>query len=118
MERPEANLVELGAAVQEALAAESHASVEIRLARAGFLEHVSQHNLSPSRPRANRLRLPIALLAGATAAAALGLWVWYRQPVTFDVGTTVARGQPGDLVSATTATPTPVRFSEGSSLAI
>lgn len=118
MERPEANLVELGAAVQEALAAESHASVEIRLARAGFLEHVSQHNLSPRRPRGFGLRLPVALLAGATAAACVGLWVWYRQPVTFDVGAAVARGQPGDLVSATAPTPTPVRFSEGSTLAI
>lgn len=118
MERPEANLVELGAAVQAALAAESHPSAEIRLARAGFLEHVAKHNLANERARSRGMRLPIALLAGATAAAAIGLWVWYRQPVTFDVGSTVARGQPGDLVQATAATPTPIRFSEGSSLAI
>jgi negative regulator of sigma E activity len=117
MERPEANLVELGAAVQAALAAESHPSAEIRLARAGFLEHVSKHNLANQRTRSRGV-FPIALLAGATAAAAIGLWVWYRQPVTFDVGSTAAHGQPGDLVQATAATPTPIRFSEGSSLAI
>jgi TolA-binding protein len=118
MERPETQLAEFGAAVREALAAESSASAEIRLARAGFLQQVATKNAAaanwPRRAPARRWRF--LLLAGATAAGAIALWTWTRLPVTFQVGASGAPGQPGHLVIALGTTPTPLRFSEGSSL--
>jgi transmembrane sensor len=120
MERPEAKLVEFGAAVREALAAESSASGEIRLARAGFLQHVATRNATAaSRPRrASAHPWRFLLLAGATAAAAIAVWTWTHLPISFQVGAAGAPGQPGDLVSAAGTAPTPLHFSEGSSLVL
>jgi transmembrane sensor len=116
MERPEAKLAELGAAVREALAAESASSEEIRVARAGFLQHVATRNAAASwRLRAPARRSTILLCAGA-AAAALMAWAWTRLPVTFEVGVTAVAGHTGDLVSAHASTP--LRFSEGSTVVL
>jgi transmembrane sensor len=123
MERPEAQLAELGAAVREALAAASEESAQIRLARAGFLDEVAARNAAAAKPWARQMRArrwPFLLLAGAgaTAAVLVGIWTWSRLPVRFEVGPKAVAGRPGDLVSAPEAEPTPVRFSEGSSLVL
>ena len=121
MERPEAKLEEFGAAVREALAAESATSAEIRLARAGFLRQFAERsearangNSRASRAGASRWR--ILLLAGATAAGAVALLTWAVRPVTFQVGASGTPGQTGDLVHGATQGLVPVRFSEGSSV--
>ena len=118
MERPEAKLEEFGAAVREALTAESATTEEIRLARAGFLHHFATrnevHGGGASRVVASLWR--ILLLAGATAAGVAALLTWTARPVTFQVGASGAPGQTGDLVYGAPQGLVPVRFSEGSSI--
>jgi len=118
MERPEAKLAEFGAAVREALAAESATTEEIRLARAGFLEHFAARSGArvgwASRASASRWR--ILLLAGATAAGAVALWTWTARPVSFQVGSSGVPGQTGDLVRGANEGLMSMRFSEGSSI--
>jgi len=115
MDRPEEKLAEFGSAVRQALAAESATTEEIRLARAGFLNHFSSRRVrgdGVSRTAAWR----ILLLAGAMAAGAVALWTWTARPVTFQVGSSGAPGQTGDLVRGATQGLVPMRFSEGSSV--
>ena len=58
----------------------------------------------------------ILLLAGATASAAVALWLWTSRPITFQVGTSGTLGQTGDLVRGPEQGLMPLRFSEGSSV--
>jgi transmembrane sensor len=121
MERPETKLAEFGAAIREALSSECHDSAEIRTARAGFLQHVAGRNARAAQGWTHRWRTrrwPLLLLAGAGAATAalFGVWSWSQLPVSFEVGPTAVAGRPGDLVVASPPQPTPLRFSEGSSL--
>jgi transmembrane sensor len=116
MERPEEKLAEFGRAVREALTAEAATSEEIRQARAGFLQQFSARNEAQAGRgrRDSRWRLPV--LAGATAAVAVALWVWTTRPVTFQVGASGTPGQTGDLVLGANEGLVPLRFSEGSSV--
>ena len=123
MERPETKLTEFGAAVRQALSSECHESAEIRMARVGFLQQVAARNATATRRFAQSWRLrpwPSLLLAGAgaTAAILIGLWTWSRLPISFEVGASAVAGHPGDLISAPKSEPTPLRFSEGSSLVL
>jgi transmembrane sensor len=115
MERPEAKLAEFGTAVREALAAESSPADEIRQARAGFLHHFAARREARVGWAITR-RWRILLLAGATAAGAVLLWTWTARPVTFQVGTSGALVQTGDLVNGAPQGLVPLRFSEGSSV--
>ena len=118
MERPEAKLAEFGTAVREALATESSSAEEIRLARAGFLDHFAARSGTRGgwASLASARRWRILLLAGAAAAGAVLLWTWTARPVTFQVGTSGALVQTGDLVNGAPQGLVPLRFSEGSSV--
>jgi hypothetical protein len=116
MEYRENQLAELGAAVRDALAAESSASEEIRLARAGFLHRIAARNAGAAGPARGFFvrRWRALFLVGATAAAVVAVGAYTQLPVSFKIGPAATPGQAGDLVVA--AAPTQLRFSEGSSL--
>jgi len=124
MERAEAKLDELGAAVRQTLAAERNEASDIRRGRDAFLQRVAERNAAAAQGwlhrASSRRRWSVLLLAGAgaTAALAVGLWTWSNVPVGFRVGPTAATGHAGDLVSAAEGQPTALRFSDGSSLAL
>jgi hypothetical protein len=120
MAHREDKLAEFGAEVREALASESSASEEIRLARAGFLQQIATRNAGATRPTVGFLarRWRALLMVGATATAVVAVWAYARLPVSFKVGPTATRGQAGDLVRADAGTPMQLRFSEGSSLVL
>lgn len=118
MERREQSLDRLGARVREALLTDS-ASEEIRLGRAEFLDQVSRRNRAPSRrrwARPSKARWLGLALATSVAAGAAGLWLWLR-PVSFQVGE--ARPGPiGDVIESSGGSPTPLHFSEGSTVVL
>jgi len=117
MERAEQRLADLGMAVREALVAEFSADDDIRLGRADFLRQVAARNAEAGRQRGYLARhWRMLLLASATAAGAVALFVWARLPVSFQVGALAARGRPGDLVRAAPDKPMQLSFSDGSSL--
>lgn len=120
MEPAEGKLGQLGERVREALAAERTPSPDIRAARAGFLQQVAVRNFQGGdrrwslRGAARRWRM--LLLLSAAASGAVGLWFWQQLPISFQVGAAATTGRMGDLIEATANEPTPLRFSEGSSL--
>ena len=122
MEHPEARLDEIGKPIREALTAETDPVADIRAARAGFLEHVAAHNARAvrttrvARGSAWRWRLP--LLLATSAAGAIGLWVWTRLPISFQVGAAGAPGRLGDLIEQRGKDATSLRFSEGSTIGL
>jgi transmembrane sensor len=115
MDRADTKLAELGTSVREMLAVECAAHREIRAVRAELLQQIVARNASAPK-RSGRWR--VVLLGGGLAAVALALWTWARLPLTFEVGLHHLKGRPGDLVRATGDAPAPLRFSDGSSLAL
>jgi hypothetical protein len=120
MAHREDKLAEFGAEVREALASESSASEQIRLARNRFLHHIAARNTGANDRAAGFLarRWRALLLVGATAAAVVAVLAYARLPVSFKIGPAATPGQAGDLVLATSGVPTEVRFSEGSLLTL
>lgn len=120
MEPAETKLSQLGERVRQALAAERTPSPELRTARAGFLQQVAMRNTRAAERRwslrgaARRWRMLVLVTAAASGAA--GIWIWQSLPISFKVGVAAAPGRLGDLVEATATMPTPLRFSEGSSI--
>jgi transmembrane sensor len=117
MECTEADLVDIGRRVREALAAEAAASEQLRCARNTFLEEVAHRNASlasrrPSR-QVTRRWLPLVFAASLGAGAA-GVWL-LKRPVSFEVGE-ARPGRLGDVIESVNGRSTPVHFGEGSSL--
>ncbi len=117
MEHKQEGLENIGTHVREILAADAHASDELRRGRIAFLEEVERRNVHSSFRRSSRPRgrrwWPL-ILATSCAAGAAGLWIWMR-PVTFQVGE-ARPGQLGDAIEAADGRATSVHFSEGSTL--
>ena len=124
MEPADPKLGQLGERIREALAAQGTPSPDIRAARSGFLQQVAEHNTGMTGPSGQRWLMGTArrwrwlLLASAAASGAVGIWMWQRLPISFQVGVAAAPGRLGDLVEAIAKEPTPLRFSEGSSLVL
>ncbi|MBN2577205.1 MAG: tetratricopeptide repeat protein [Deltaproteobacteria bacterium] len=122
MEHPETRLDRIGKPIREALAAETDPAADIRAARAGFLEQVVARNARPTRPtwsaRGSAWRWRLPLLAAASAAGAIGLWIWTSIPISFQVGAAGAPGRLGDLIEGREEHGTPLRFSEGSTIGL
>ena len=101
MEHKQESLENIGTHVREILAADVHASDELRRGRIAFLEEVERRNAVPSYRRSlrpgSRRWLPL-LFAASFAAGTAGLWIWMR-PVTFQVGE-ARPGQLGDAIEA------------------
>jgi hypothetical protein len=120
MEPTETKLDQLGERIREVLAAEVNPAGDLRTARAGFLEQVTARNECASGQRWS-LRGMVRtwrwlVLVSAAAGGAVGILAWQRLPISFQVGANAAPGRMGDLVEAMAKEPTPLRFSEGSSL--
>jgi transmembrane sensor len=120
MERAETKLARAGERVRKALTAETCAADDLRSVRAGLLERVAARNVGGTGQRCSfrsTARGWLALLAfGAGAAGVVFIWGWMRLPVSFQVGKAGAPGRLGDPIEAMEDEPTPLRFSEGSSL--
>ena len=117
MEHEQGSLENIGTHVREILAADAHASDELRRGRIAFLEEIERRNAVRSHRRSlrpgSRRWLPL-VFAASFAAGAAGLWMWMR-PVTFQVGE-ARLGQLGDAIEAADGRATPLHFSEGSTL--
>jgi transmembrane sensor len=117
MECTEADLENIGKRVRDALAAESSAGDMIRHGRVVFLEEVARRNAASVPRRSSRhisRRWVSLVFAAGLGASAAGLWFWMR-PVTFQVGE-ARPGRLGDVIESLDGRPTPLHFSEGSSL--
>jgi transmembrane sensor len=117
MEPTEPDVEAIGHALREALAGACSEDDQIRQARTTFGEEVARRNSTPSFGHSWRVRprrwLPWTFAASLCAGAA-ALWFWPR-PISFEVGE-AHPGRIGDVIASLDARPTPIRFSDGSSL--
>jgi TolA-binding protein len=121
MEHPDTRLDQIGKPIRDALASETDPAADIRAARAGFLERVATRNAQAARPgwtRGSGWRWRAPLLLAASAAGALGFWVWTRMPISFQVGAAGVPGRLGDLIEAVGMEQTSLAFSEGSTIGL
>lgn len=128
MESPKTDLKDLGKAIREALEGGANPAEQIRAARVGLLDRVAARNAAGAAgARPGRLRLSgkrrrwtlasIGVL-GAAAVSAAAVGIWWRLPISFQVGATGATGRLGDVVEAAGGEPVALRFSEGSSIVL
>jgi TolA-binding protein len=118
MDPADEQLDRVARSIRDGLAAESHATDDIRVARAYFLEEFT----SRTSRRANRDSLLAlrnwrawAAVAGA-AAAIVSFWVWRQLPISFRSNVPAISTTPGDLIEASSVRAVPLDFSEGSSV--
>jgi TolA-binding protein len=118
MDPADEQLDRVARSIRDALAAESHAVEDIRVARTYFLEGFA----SRTSRRANRysfasLRNWRAWAAvAATATAVVSFWVWRQLPISFRSNVPAISTTPGDLIEASNVRAVPLDFSEGSSV--
>ena len=119
MDAAKARLSEVGLAIQGALAAETNADAEIRIARAELLHAVT--HAEPVRPPRSTWALvfdPRVLLTFLAPLALTAAWLfWITRPISFFVKDS-AGTRVGDLVEAAAKEPLPLTFSEGSSVVL
>jgi transmembrane sensor len=127
MESPQqADLIEIGTKIREALDGAGESAGHIRAARAGLLGRVAAGSDGRAARRSRsalvtgeaRGRRRIVFLSAALAAGTAALVVWMRLPISFRVGAAGVPGSIGDVVEASGMDPVPVTFSEGSSVTL
>jgi TolA-binding protein len=119
MDAAKARLSEVGLAIQGALAAETNADAEIRIARAELL-HAVTHAEPVRAPRSTWALVfdPRVLLTFFAPLALTAAFIfWTTRPISFFVKDSAAT-RVGDLVEAAAKEPLPLKFSEGSSVVL
>ncbi|HET9955544.1 MAG TPA: FecR domain-containing protein [Polyangiaceae bacterium] len=124
MDSQKAGLTEVASKIQDALAAETHPSEQIRIARTRLLREVTTGQLARNS-RGSSASVPrlglwwVGAASGVAAIAAVLGWVLLRErPISFEIGAHPTTGQLGDVVQANNGQAVPVRFSDGSSVVL
>jgi len=117
MDPTKTDLNSVGGSIAMALQAETHASAEIRVARGSFLDAVASRSPAAVHP-ARRFPLRLAFAGTLVVAGGLGVFIWMKAPISFEVGVARTKGRLGDVVEPQGADPEPLHFSEGSKIQV
>lgn len=121
MESPKVELSGLTEELERALVEATRPEEQLRVAREGLLAR-----LAAGAPRARRAASKVgsvrparwAVAGGVALAAAAGVALWWRAPLSFEVGGTGVAGGTDALIAADGAEAVPLSFSEGSSVVV